>query len=205
MFLVGLTGGIASGKSTVAEVWESLGAEIIDADELAREVVLPGSRGLSKIADSFGDVVVNLDGTLNRSKLAQLVFQSPSDRKRLEAITHPLIRELATEKLYSSKADILVYVIPLLVESKSDMPFDFVVTVEAPKPEQVKRMIEDRGMNEIEANARIASQASPAERANAADRILNSNQPLALLLRDAKSLFREIQTLATAKGVSDVG
>lgn len=204
MFLVGLTGGIAAGKSTVAELWESLGAEVIDADELARRVVQPGSKGLSQIAENFGQSVLNSDGTLNRNELANLVFSDFALRKKLESITHPLIRDLARDLISGSKSDIVVYVIPLLVESRSDLDFDYIVTVEAPQSDQVKRMTENRGMSETEALARVNSQATPAERANAADRILSSNQSLALLLSDAKALFREIQRLANEKAQENV-
>ena len=205
MFLVGLTGGIAAGKSTVAELWESLGAEIIDADDLARRVVEPGSTGLKQIVEFFGSKVMNPDGSLNRSELANLVFHDFSLRKKLESITHPLIRALAHNLISQAKSDIVVYVIPLLVESKSDLDFDFVVTVEAPQSDQITRMTESRGMSKQEALARVNSQATPAERANAADRILSSNQSLPLLLNDAKALFKEIQRLANEKAQQNVG
>lgn len=204
MFLVGLTGGIAAGKSTVAEVWQSLGADVIDADELAREVVQTGSEGLSRIVDAFGSGVLKIDGTLDRAKLAELVFPDPTKRKQLESITHPLIRALAKQRIEFSKADVVVYVIPLLVESSSELPFDFVVTVEAPQSDQITRMMENRGMSESEALARIKAQATPAERANAADRILSSNQSLALLLKDAKVLFKELEVLAKKKAQENV-
>lgn len=204
MFLVGLTGGIASGKSSVAEYWESLGADVIDADLLAREVVEPGSAGLKQIIDEFGKSVLTTDGELNRQALAEIVFSNADSRKKLESITHPLIRKVALERIRSSGSKIVVYVIPLLVESQSDLPFDFTVTVEAPEKDQVQRMMESRGMTEIEAKSRIASQASPAERANISNRILSSNQPLKLLLKDAKILWNEIEKLSEAKEHSNV-
>jgi dephospho-CoA kinase len=205
MFLVGLTGGIASGKSTVADVWQSLGADVIDADELAREVVQPGSQGLARIHEEFGESVLNADESLNRGALAGLVFADVKKRRLLESITHPLIRALAKERISSRNADVVVYVIPLLVESSSDLPFDYVVTVEAPQTDQVTRMTESRDMTESEALARIQAQATPAERANVADRILSSNQSLALLLKDAKVLFRELESLAKKKAQENVG
>lgn len=205
MYLVGLTGGIAAGKSTVAELWGSLGAEIIDADELAREVVKPGSVGLRAIAQTFGDGVIRDDGTLDRQALAEIVFASTESLRTLESITHPLIRELAHDRIKNSSAQIAVYVIPLLVESKSDLEFDFVVTVEAPVSDQVQRMISSRNMSEEDALSRISSQANPAERANVADRILSSNQSVQLLLNDAKLLWRDIQRLAVEKEAENVG
>lgn len=205
MFLVGLTGGIASGKSTVAELWQTLGADIIDADELAREVVEPGSQGLARIAEEFGDSILNADESLNRGALAGLVFADVKKRKLLESITHPLIRALAQERISAKKANVVVYVIPLLVESSSDLPFDYVVTVEAPQTDQVSRMMESRDMTESEALARIRAQATPAERANVADRILSSNQSLALLLKDAKVLYKELESLAKKKVQENAG
>lgn len=205
MFLVGLTGGIAAGKSTVADLWQSLGADVIDADELAREVVEPGSQGLATIAEEFGASVLNADHSLNRAALAEIVFADVQKRRQLESITHPLIRALAQERLASTKADVVVYVIPLLVESSSDLPFDYVVTVEAPQNDQVTRMVENRNMTESEALARIQVQATPAERANVADRILSSNQSLALLLKDAKILYKEFESLAAKKAQENVG
>jgi dephospho-CoA kinase len=204
MFLVGLTGGIAAGKSTVAEYWRSLGADIVDADELAREVVEPGSFGLSELERSFGEEIIQEDGSLDRAKLAGLVFSSGDKRRLLESITHPLIRELAMKRISTSTSNIVIYVIPLLVESDSKIPFDFIVTVEAPRSEQIKRMIESRQMDEKQALERINSQATPASRANMADGILNSNQALPLLLEDARIIFQEMKKLAATKDSSDV-
>jgi dephospho-CoA kinase len=199
MFLVGLTGGIAAGKSAVAELWSSLGAEVIDADVLARKIVAPGSDALKDIVQHFGPQVLLPSGELDRTKLAELVFKNPDERLVLESFTHPRIKELAEFLIASSQSPIVVYVIPLLVESGSQLPFDFVVTVEAPEKDQVERMVLTRGMSEEAALERIKSQATPAQRANTADRILNSNQSLVLLLKDAKSLWSEIVSLAESK------
>jgi dephospho-CoA kinase len=199
MFLVGLTGGIAAGKSSVAETWEQLGATVIDADDLAREVVEPGSTGLERVTEEFGSTVLAEDGTLNRKALAEVVFTDPPKRAALEALLHPLIRALALEKLGAAKTEIVVYVIPLLVETRSDLPFDYIVTVEAPEADQVMRMVEMRSMSTEQALSRIQAQAKPAERAQIADRILSSNQSLKLLLKDATRLFAELEKLALAK------
>jgi dephospho-CoA kinase len=199
MFLVGLTGGIAAGKSSVADTWEQLGATIIDADDLAREVVEPGSAGLERVTEEFGSTVLSEDGTLNRKALAEVVFTDPPKRAALEALLHPLIRALALDKLEAAKTDIVVYVIPLLVETRSDLPFDYIVTVEAPEADQVMRMVEMRSMSKEQALSRIQAQAKPAERAQIADRILSSNQSLKLLLKDATRLFAELEKLALAK------
>ena len=203
MFLVGLTGGIAAGKSTVSELWESLGATVVDADVLAREVVDLGSEGLARIVENFGPQILNVDGTLNRSELGSIVFGIDEKRRILERIVHPLIKDLALKRIAEANTTVVVYVIPLLVETNSDLAFDFVVTVEAPEGKQIERLVSSRGMTSVEASNRIRTQASAAQRANVADAILNSNQDLPLLLKDAKKLFSDIQKLAQAKEDSE--
>jgi len=203
MFLVGLTGGIASGKSTVAELWQSLGATVIDADELARQVVALGSPGLEQVSKRFGMQVINADGTLDRKALGSLVFQDAGARKDLENILHPMIQELSKQRI-SSASGIVVYMIPLLVETQSDLPFDFVVTVEAPESEQIHRLVTSRGLSEDEAILRVKSQASPVERANRSNEILNSNQSLELLLADAKACYFRIERKAHLKESANV-
>jgi len=197
MFLIGLTGGIAAGKSTVAELWESLGAIHIDADVLAREAVAPGSPALSEIAARFGADLINENGSLDRAKTAELIFSDASLRSELEAIIHPRVRELMINKMASlPENSIVVYNVPLLAEAASELPFNRVVTVEAPVEKQIERMVSHRGMSETEAKARIQAQASPAQRAAHADFILNSNQDLALLLRDARQLWQKLASEA---------
>jgi dephospho-CoA kinase len=197
MFLIGLTGGIAAGKSTVAKRWVEHGAIEIDADSLARDVVQPGSEGLKRVVQAFGESVIDDGGELNRKALAKLIFESDEKRLLLNSILHPLIRQLAAEQLKKFDDDaIVIYNVPLLVEAEVDHDFNLVVTVEAPEDEQIKRLVQTRGLSELEAKRRIAAQAKPIERAARADRILNSNQDINLLLRDADNLWREIVTLA---------
>lgn len=200
MFLIGLTGGIASGKSTVAKRWVEHGAVEIDADQIAREVVAPGTAGLSALVETFGSDLLQEDGSLNRSKLGSLVFGDELKRLALNAIVHPLVKERTREILAALPEDsIAIYNVPLLVEANVDHDFDLIVTVEAPEDEQVKRMIKHRGLTEAEARARIAAQAKPVERAAISDVILNSNQDINLLLRDADELWREIEHKAAEK------
>ena len=200
MYLVGLTGGIAAGKTSVAKRWVELGGHEIDADVLARRALEASSPGLSQVVEAFGASVLDETGELNRQKLAEVVFNSPEKRKDLEAIVHPIVRRLATQALATiPEGSIAIYTVPLLVEASVDLPFDFVVTVEAPVDKQIERMIKNRGMNAQEANARIAAQASAAERANRADVILSSNQSLGRLLDDAEALWQEIERRAAAK------
>ena len=165
---VGLTGGIGAGKSTVAQAWEEFGATVFSADQLAREVVLPGTQGLAQIEEAFGPEVINRDGTLNRAALGQKVFDSPSSRKMLEEITHPLIGARAKQLVLSASTDIVVYDVPLLVEANLRPLFDLAVVVDAPREIRLHRL-EQRGLSKAEAEKRIAAQTTHEERVDAAD------------------------------------
>jgi dephospho-CoA kinase len=200
MYIVGLTGGIASGKSTVAAHWVSLGGFEIDADQLARQVVAPGTPGAADIRAKFGDDVFDTDDSLNRAKLGAIVFADATKRQALEAIVHPLVKAEAQAKVAAQpESSIIIYNVPLLVEASVDLPFDKVITVEAPVEKQIERLIQSRGLTKKEAEARIAAQATPAQRANAADTILNSNQSLELMLADATAIWNQIEREALTK------
>ncbi len=186
--LIGLTGGIGSGKTTVANRWVELGATEIDADLLAREVVLPGSEGLGLVAERFGADLIQEDGMLNRALLAERAFSSTENRKALEGILHPLIQKLAREKVAQVSGHV-IYTIPLLVETNSQLPFDKVVTVSCPEDVRVSRLIKSRGMTEEDARARIASQASDQEREARADVVIDSNCSFEELLKRADETF----------------
>jgi len=186
--LIGLTGGIGSGKSTVANRWVALGATEIDADKLAREVVNPGTEGLSMVAARFGADLIQEDGTLNRALLAQRAFGSEADRKDLEGILHPLIQKLAKEKVAGVSGHV-VYTIPLLVETNSQLPFDKVVTISCPEEVRLERLVGSRGMSESDARARFASQASDAQREARADVVIDSNCSLQELEARADAAF----------------
>ena len=190
--MIGLTGGIGSGKSTVAKRLVSLGATEIDADLLAREVVEPGSAGLIQVAERFGKDLIQSDGTLNRAALAQRAFASEVDRKDLEGILHPLIQQLSRERIASTRG-IVVYTIPLLVESKSQLPFDKVITVSAPESIRVQRLVESRGMTEEEAISRIRAQASDQEREAIADYVIDSDCSMEELMNRVDSVFAELK------------
>ena len=192
MFLIGLTGGIAAGKSTVASLWESLGATVVDADLLAREAVAANTPGFQAVSEAFPSAI-DEDGSLNRATLANIVFNDESKRKELEQIVHPIVGALSRARITEAKTPIVVYVVPLLVEANVELPFDTVVTVEAPESDQIARMVKHRGMTLEQAKARIANQTSPALRASRANHILNSNQDLELLLRDARKLFESFE------------
>jgi dephospho-CoA kinase len=199
MFLVGLTGGIASGKSTVASMLGKYENEIIDADEIAREVVIPGSQGLQKILSEFGPHVLNMDGTLSRAALATVVFNDPTRRAALEEILHPLIKTRTLEKIAQSDSAVVVCVVPLLVEAKVDYPFDLVATIEAGTETQTKRLVENRGMTPEDAAARISAQASEAERVARADVRIDGSLDMVDLEMDVSKLWSQIQILAEQK------
>lgn len=186
--LIALTGGIGSGKSTVARRWVELGATEIDADILAREVVTPGSYGLAQVVAAFGNQVMAQDGSLDRAELAKIAFSSDEKRRRLEGILHPLIQDLALKKV-SGLTGIVVYTIPLYVESRSKLSFDKVVAISCDESVRVQRLIETRGMSEQEALDRIAAQASDKDREAVADIVIDSNCPLEELLDRADKVF----------------
>ncbi|MFM1994373.1 MAG: hypothetical protein RL537_1062 [Actinomycetota bacterium] len=186
--LIALTGGIGSGKSTVAAEWVRLGAREIDADQLAREVVEPGSRGLAMLVDEFGEKVLYANGSLNRAKLAEMSFSDPSIRKRVEAILHPLIQALALQRTSENSQGVTVYTIPLLVETKSPLKFDKVVTISCPEEVRLERLIK-RGLRREDATKRISAQASDNERERVADLVIDSNCSLEELLVRSRSAY----------------
>lgn len=199
MFLVGLTGGIASGKSTVSAMLERLGAEVIDADLIAREVVEPGTRGLREVTLAFGESILNPDGSLSRETLASLVFGNQENRRILEAILHPLIKERSNGRIAASTAVVVVYVVPLLVEANVDYPFDLVVTIESGVETQTKRLIETRGLSLEAATDRINAQATEERRVERADVRLDGSLPLSDLEEDVSRLWQSIWSKAEQK------
>ena len=162
---VGLTGGVASGKSTVSAILERLGAVVVDADVLAREVVAPGTDGLAEVVEAFGPDVLSPDGSLDRPALGVLVFGDQARRRVLEGIIHPRVRARAAEiEAAAPPGSVVVHDIPLLTETGQGGSFDAVVVVDVPVGTQVARMVEQRGMTREDAEARVAAQASRAER-----------------------------------------
>jgi dephospho-CoA kinase len=199
MFLVGITGGIASGKSTISAMLENLGAEIIDADVIAREVVQPGTKGLEEIVVSFGAGVLNSDGTLSREALASVVFGDEKKRLELEAILHPLIKERTIGRFAGSKSPVIVYVVPLLVEANVDYPFDLVVTIESGVETQLKRLIETRGLSKEQAQSRIMAQATEDQRVARSDIRIDGSLPLTELQGEVSKLWDSILLQASKK------
>ena len=199
MFLVGLTGGIASGKSTVSAMLERLGAEVIDADLVAREVVEPGTQGLAEIVSVFGEVILEADGSLSRAALGQLVFADSAQRIKLESILHPLIKERTMQRIAQSKSSVVVYVVPLLVEANVDYPFDLVVSIEAGVETQIQRLIDTRNLSREDALARINVQATEAQRVQRADVWLDGSLTLAELEIEVSKLWQSILRQASLK------
>jgi dephospho-CoA kinase len=198
MYLIGLTGGIASGKSVVAKRLAERGAVVVDADVLAREVVEPGTPALAAIADHFGPGVIADDGSLDRPALGAVIFSDPAERLALNAITHPAVWKRARELFAAAERDdpdaVVVYDVPLLVEAAGDRPirFDLVVVVNASAQTRMKRLVELRGLSEEEAARRLASQASDAERLAIADEVIESDGTLEETLAQADDLYRRI-------------
>ncbi len=194
MFLIALTGGIASGKSVVAKRLAELGGVLIDADALARDVVEPGTPGLEQIVEAFGAGVLTSDGSLNRPVLASIVFSDPTQRAKLNAITHPLIAAKSSAIISAAPADaVVVRDIPLFVETKANpADYDLVVVVRADTETRVERMIEHRGMTREQAQQRLDAQASEAERLAVADVVINNDGDLDDTIRQVDALWASL-------------
>ncbi len=201
MLLVGLTGGIGSGKSTVARMLAERGAVVIDADELARDAVGRGTPGFEQVVAVFGDEVLTESGDIDREALARRVFTDQTERRRLEAIIHPEVARLFAERVEPFRATdrIVVYVVPLLVENRLERAFDIVVTVEAAEDVRVERLAAGRGMSEEAVRDRIAAQSSDEERRRVATFVLRNDGSLHDLDRE---LDRLLVSLADARSRS---
>ncbi|MCM6760845.1 dephospho-CoA kinase [Rathayibacter sp. ZW T2_19] len=196
MHLVALTGGIASGKSTVARRLAEHGAVVVDADRLAREVVEPGEPALEAIAERFGASMIREDGTLDRPALGAVIFSDSAARADLNAITHPAVtarsQRLFAEAGAADPAAVVVYDVPLLAEGRGSAEFDEVVVVHAPQQTRIERLIALRGLTETEARSRVTAQASDEERLALADRVLDSSGSLEQTLARADELWAEL-------------
>jgi dephospho-CoA kinase len=194
---VGLTGGVASGKSTVSAILAELGAVVIDGDVLAREVVAKGTPGLDAVVAEFGARLLTPDGDLDRPAMGRLVFgdldDAPAARRRLEAIVHPLVFARIVELEAEAPADALVvHDIPLLAESGRADTFDAVIVVDVPEEVQVERMVEQRGWTEEDARARIAAQATPEARRAIATYLIDNTGTLEDLRSRVTEVFDDL-------------
>lgn len=205
MLSVGLTGNVAAGKSAVATVWAQEGVPVISADELAREAVTPGSEGYERVVETFGAGVVGADGTLDRSRLRDIVFRDQDARRRLEGILHPLIWRLRTEWMARRAAeghDVAVAEVPLLFEAGLEDDFDVIVLVDAPQDVRRARLVELRGIEPAEAERIMEAQLDPAIKRARSDHILENDLGLEELAEKARALLQRITEQARAEGTS---
>ncbi|SMG38261.1 dephospho-CoA kinase [Agreia pratensis] len=200
MFIVGLTGGIASGKSTVARRLVDHGAVHVDADAISREVVEPSTSGLEAVAAEFGAGVLADDGSLDRAALGAIVFADPDARGRLEAIVHPRVHARTAELIAAAEAAdpaaVVVYDVPLLVEARRELQFDLIVVCEAPVETRISRLLTHRGMPRAEAERRISAQASDDERRAVADVVIDTSGSLQHTLDQVDALWADLSARA---------
>lgn len=190
---VGLTGGVGSGKSTVSALLADLGAVVIDADKLAREVVARGTRGLAAVVEAFGDHLLTDDGELDRPRMGELVFADEERRRRLESIVHPLVFErYAALEEQAGPGDLVVHDIPLLVESGRGGEFDAVVVVDVPDELRIERLLRDRGWTRADAESRIAAQATRDERLAIATHVVDNSGSREALRERVSDLHAEL-------------
>ena len=171
-FLVALTGGIASGKSAAAQLFEDLGVSVIDADQVARDVVEPGTETLARIVAAFGPEVIEPSGHLNRRALRERVFADPAQREVLESITHPAIRAEMTRRAREAKGAYQIHVIPLLLETARADQYDRVLVVDCPEEDQIRRLMSRDGSSREEAQRILAAQATREQRLAVADDVI---------------------------------
>jgi dephospho-CoA kinase len=194
---LGLTGGIASGKSTVSRLFAELGAVIIDSDVLAREVVAPGTDGLAEVVEAFGEQVLTATGEMDRAKVGAIVFADPERRKVLEQVIHPRVFQRALEiDRAAGEHDVVINDIPLLVETDQADRFDAVIVVDVPTDLQVERMVRDRAMSAEEATARIAAQASRAQRLAVATYVIENTGTLDELSARVREVWQQLSRTA---------
>ncbi len=201
MLKVALTGGIGSGKSAAGDFFEDLGAVVIDADQLAREVIERGTEGFDELVVTFGDDILS-NGILDRTKLGQIVFSDAQARKKLEEIIHPRVQAAFNEIVETSpQGAVIVYQIPILVETAGKDRFDYVITVEATLENRIARL-KERGMKGYEIEARMKIQATDAERAEIADAVFNNDGDSDQLLRQVENIYEDV-LLPRAKASSN--
>ncbi|MDO8307869.1 MAG: dephospho-CoA kinase [Actinomycetota bacterium] len=199
---IGLTGGVGSGKSTVADLLAGHGAVIVDADQIARDIVEPGGPALAELVTEFGPRILREDGSLNRGELAALAFSDSRATQRLNEIMHPLIAAESRRRMQAAgDTPVVVYDMPLLVETGQQDLVDLVVVVDVPEEVQVARAVGLRGMDETDVRRRIEAQASREERLAAADVVIDNSGELAVTREQVEALWRRALASAASRNV----
>jgi dephospho-CoA kinase len=193
---VGLTGGIGAGKSEVSRRLAAYGAVVIDADQIAREVVEPGTEGLAEVVAAFGPQVLTPDGALDRARLGDIVFADPELRGKLNAIVHPRVARRMAELERGASSSIVVHDVPLIAENGRAGAYDLVVVVDAPPKVQAERLVRRRGLTREQARARMAAQASREQRLAIADIVIDNSGSLAELDRQVGDLWAQLRRRA---------
>ncbi|WP_405781647.1 dephospho-CoA kinase [Streptomyces sp. NBC_00859] len=197
MLKVGLTGGIGAGKSEVSRLFVSYGAVLIDADRIAREVVEPGTPGLAAVVEAFGESVLAADGTLDRPALGAIVFADPERLATLNSIVHPLVGARSAELEALAREDsVVVHDVPLLTENGLAPLYDVVVVVDASADTQLDRLVRQRKMQESEARARMAAQATREQRREIADILIDNDGPLDALEPQVRTVWSQLSARA---------
>jgi dephospho-CoA kinase len=194
--LIALTGGIASGKSVVADLFAKLGVPVLDTDQIARDVVAPGMPTLDRLVAEFGAEILDAHGGLDRASMRERVFNDPAQRHKLEAITHPAIREELARRAAAAGGDYQIHVIPLLVETGRAEAYDRVLVVDCPQEAQLARLMARDGTSREQAEEILAAQASREERLNAAHDVIENTGTLADLERFVQTLHSNYALLA---------
>jgi len=200
MILVGLTGGVATGKSTVAEMFKQCGAAVIDADELAHEVIKPGKPAWREIVTLFGKTILNQDRSLDRQALGRIVFRNPKKRRQLERIIHPRVareQQRLVHRIAKSKPPaVIIYEVPLLFEAGVDKRVDKIIVVAADRETQIARLKKRNGLSRAEAIRRISSQMPLTKKIQQADHVLNGTLPHPSLRKQVSQLLKNLGLLA---------
>ena len=195
-YILGLTGGIGSGKTTVANLFAELGIELVDADLIAREIVQPGEPALQQIVEHFGATILQTDGSLDRAKLRQIIFATPAERSWLEQLTHPLIRQKIQQRLDQADSDYAILVSPLLLETDQHLLCDHILVIDLPETLQVARTVQRDGNSEEQVNAILKAQCSRTQRLEQGDSVIDNSQSPQTLKAQVKQLDLKFRALA---------
>lgn len=199
MLKIGLTGGIASGKSTICKLFTDLGVSVIDADIIARQLVAPGQPTLLLLANTFGDSILNADGSLNRTRLRERIFADPTERRQLDAIMHPLVYAEIAACVARLSSSYCIIVIPLLLETEKSHIVDRILVVDCSEATQLERLMSRDEIGQTEALAMIGSQFTRAQRLAKADDVIDNSGKAGDLAEQVKSLHNSYLSLATVR------